>query len=73
MRDIPVIGTYRTQRNSIDELINRGANLIRCDFHDELAIQNFTRSITQNYTGLRAIIHNPSEWIPDDQEDLILS
>ena len=70
IRGIPVIGTYRTQRDSIQELVNNGAKMYHCDFHDELEIQNFTRSITQGHQGLRAIIHNASEWIPDDHKDL---
>ena len=70
MRGIPVLGTYRTQRDSIKELGNNGAKLYNCDFHDELELQNCIRSIVQNYQGLRAIIHNASEWMPDKQEDL---
>ena len=70
MRGIPVLGTYRTQRDSIKELGNNGAKLYHCDFHDELELQNCIRSIVQNYQGLRAIIHNASEWMPDKQEDL---
>ena len=70
IRGIPVIGTYRTQRDSIQELVNMGAKMYHCDFHDELEILNFTRSISQHHQGLRAIIHNASEWISDDHKDL---
>jgi dihydromonapterin reductase/dihydrofolate reductase len=65
-RGQPVIGTFRTERPSLAALRESGADLLRCDFNDESDIQALVRSVCDRYTGLRAIVHNASEWLPDD-------
>ena len=67
-RGIPLIGTYRHDRPGLEELRNRGAELYRCDLQDEAQIQALVSSITKRHNRLRAIIHNASDWIPDDHE-----
>jgi len=64
-RGIPVIGTFRTERESLDDLRSQGADLICCDFLDGPQIDLLIRSISDRYSVLRAIIHNASEWMPD--------
>ena len=64
-RGQPVIGTYRSARKSIDELKQLGVELHRCDFYDEAQVQALIDDIAAKHTGLRAIIHNASDWLPD--------
>ena len=65
-RDIPVIGTYRTERASLNELKQKGAQLYACDLTQDTQIQQLIKSITADYSSLRAIIHNASDWLPDN-------
>ncbi|MEO1320235.1 MAG: SDR family NAD(P)-dependent oxidoreductase, partial [Pseudomonadota bacterium] len=60
-----VIGTYRSRRDSIDELESLGADLYRCDFYDAAQVQALIDSVSGKYAQLRAIIHNASDWLPD--------
>ena len=65
-RGRPVIGTFRTERPGLAALRESGADLLRCDFNYESEVQALVRSVRDRYTGLRAIVHNASEWLPDD-------
>jgi dihydromonapterin reductase/dihydrofolate reductase len=65
-RGIPVIGTYRSERPGLEKLKIGGAELHRCDFHDERQIPTLVHRITKRHKKLRAIIHNASDWLPDD-------
>ena len=65
-RDIPVIGTYRTERDSLNQLRDKGATLYQCDFNDNDQIAELISSIKNNHSSLRAIIHNASDWLPDN-------
>jgi dihydromonapterin reductase / dihydrofolate reductase len=67
-RGIPVIGTYRQERESLKELRRKGAELYQCDFNSQQDIKELVESISKQNTSLRAIIHNASEWLPDDAE-----
>lgn len=64
-----VIGTYRTERASIARLHNKGAEVYRADFCNPRDNEQLISAITQRHTTLRAIIHNASEWLPDDAAD----
>jgi dihydromonapterin reductase/dihydrofolate reductase len=64
-RGIRVIGTYRSERPSLDLLRAAGADLYACDFYDESQISNLTDTITSKYDRLRAIIHNASDWLSE--------
>ncbi len=61
-----VIGTYRTHRPSIDALIERGAQLHACDFYASNEVQAFIERVLTGHRLLRAIIHNASDWLPDN-------
>lgn len=64
-RGIPVVGTFLTERESLADLGAQGADLHCCDFLDEPQIGLLIRTIKASYPGLRAIIHNASDWMPD--------
>ncbi|MEE4292856.1 MAG: dihydromonapterin reductase [Xanthomonadales bacterium] len=65
-RGVPVIGTYRSERPSLDELSGRGAELHHCDFYDEPQVDLLCREIQNRHSGLRAVIHNASDWISEE-------
>jgi len=67
-RGQPVIGTYRSQRDSIDELAELGVELHRCDFYDVAQVQALVDAVQVRHDALRAIIHNASDWLPDNAE-----
>lgn len=67
-RGIPVIGTFRSEYDSLGELENNGAELYQCDFNEEEQVQQLSRSILRSHKSLRAIIHNASEWLPDNAD-----
>ncbi len=62
----PIIGTYRTEYESITELRQRGAELYPCDLYDDAQIRTLLNAIKEKHTSLRAIIHNASDWLPDN-------
>ena len=64
-RGIPVIGTFLTERESLVDLSAQGADLFFCDFLDEPQIDLLIEKISTAYSGLRAIVHNASDWMPD--------
>ena len=67
-RGQPVIGTYRSQRDTIDELAALGVELHRCDFYEEAQVQALIDNVAAEHTGLRAIVHNASDWLPDNAD-----
>lgn len=66
--DIPVIGTYRTRHASIEELSSLGVTLYCVDFYEQASFNQFIEHIKNQYQSLRAIIHNASDWIPENSE-----
>ena len=62
----PIIGTYRTEYESIAELRQLGAELYYCDFYDDTQIRTLIDVIKEKHSSLRAIIHNASDWLPDN-------
>lgn len=65
-RGRPVVGTFRGERPGLDALRAAGAALHRCDFYDEQDIDRLVGALQGRYAALRAIIHNASDWLPDD-------
>ncbi len=65
-RGYSVIGTYRTEYESLEELKQEGADLYCCDFYNSSQVQNLIESVASNYSSLRALIHNASDWLPDN-------
>jgi dihydromonapterin reductase / dihydrofolate reductase len=67
-RGIPVIGTYRRERDSLKELQRNGAELYQCDFNNDMDIKKLGDAIFSRHKRLRAIIHNASEWLAEDTD-----
>ncbi len=65
-RGVKVIGTYRQERSTLLELESRGAELYHCDFNDQDQVLKLVDAVKRNHDSLRALIHNASEWLPDD-------
>lgn len=61
-----VIGTYRRDRPDLAGLRDAGADLYRCDFYRAGELESLIGAITDSYAGLRAIIHNASDWLSED-------
>ncbi|BDM63491.1 dihydromonapterin reductase [Shewanella sp. NFH-SH190041] len=61
-----VIGTYRSQRAEIEQLLAMGAHLYPVDFCCQSQVEQFIAVIQRDVPVLRAIIHNASQWLPDD-------
>lgn len=57
-----VVVTYRHTKTSIVELEKLGVRCLRADFSSQLGIDEFIKQIHQDYSGVRALIHNASEW-----------
>ena len=65
-RGYPVIGTYRTHRPTVDGLAALGAELHRCDFNDPAQVEGLVGELLAGHDSLRAVIHNASDWLPDN-------
>lgn len=65
-RDIPVMGIYRSDNEDVNNLGTSGAELIQCDLQDEVQFQAMIEHVSSKHGSLRAIIHNASEWMPDN-------
>jgi len=61
----PIIGTYRTRYDSIDELEALGAELHFCDLYDQPTVLQLINTVDEGHAALRGIIHNASDWIPE--------
>jgi len=61
-----VIGTYRTHYDSIEQLGKLGASLHSCDLSDPAAIDELIHHIKAHHDRLDTIIHNASDWLPDN-------
>lgn len=62
----PVIGTFRSAYPSLDELRAKGAQLLPCDFYDQAQLEATIAQIRDAHPKLRAMIHNASDWLPDN-------
>ena len=66
---IPVIVTYRTRRRGVELLESKGATTVNADFSDDDGIHSLIRQIKGEYSELRAIIHNASDWVAEKPGD----
>ncbi|GGI77918.1 dihydromonapterin reductase [Shewanella gelidii] len=62
-----VIGSYRTEYSAVAELDQLGVDLYQCDLVSDEQILAMIDSIKGKYPYLRAIIHNASDCIADDE------
>lgn len=58
----PVIISYRQNRDDIARLRERGAIALQADFSNESGIMAFIEQVKLQCNGLRAIVHNASQW-----------
>lgn len=61
----PVIISYRTERDGVHRLRERGACVIAADFSDEAGILAFIERLKAATPRLRAIVHNASDWLTE--------
>ncbi|HHC2560448.1 TPA: SDR family NAD(P)-dependent oxidoreductase [Klebsiella pneumoniae] len=61
----PVIVSYRTPYPAIDGLREAGALCLQADFSSDDGILTFAEAVKSHTDGLRAIIHNASDWMAE--------
>lgn len=66
-----VVITYRSHRPILEKLEASGIITIHADFGSEQGINLFAAKLGSQFSSVRAIIHNASEWLPEspDQTD----
>lgn len=67
-RQQPIIVTYRTYRPAIDALQKAGARCIQADFATNDGTDRFIEKLRSETDQLRAIIHNASDWLPENPD-----
>jgi dihydromonapterin reductase/dihydrofolate reductase len=58
----PVIFSYRSEREGVQRLRERGAIALQADFSSEAGILAFIEQLKGRTDSLRAIVHNASDW-----------
>jgi dihydromonapterin reductase/dihydrofolate reductase len=61
-----VIGTFRSERPGTAELQALGATMLFADFSHEQGIHAFIKQLRQTTGSLRAIVHNASAWLAEE-------
>lgn len=61
-----VIGSYRTPYSEVEELDKLGIELHQCDFTNDAHITEMVDKVREAHPYLRAIIHNASDCLSDD-------
>ncbi|MCY1488213.1 Dihydromonapterin reductase [compost metagenome] len=61
----PVIISYRTERDGVRLLRERGATALAADFSSEAGILAFIEALKGCTDRLRAIVHNASDWLTE--------
>ncbi|MCO6059932.1 dihydromonapterin reductase [Pseudomonas sp. MOB-449] len=61
----PVIISYRTERDGVQRLRQRGALALQADFSNEAGILAFIDELKGSTDSLRAIVHNASDWLTE--------
>ena len=64
-----VVGTYRSDYPHLQLLRDSGADLQQVDFYQQSSLEGFLHYVGQEYKALRAIIHNASDWQPENKEN----
>ncbi|MCG9731441.1 dihydromonapterin reductase [Shewanella sp. Isolate13] len=68
-----VLGTYRTLRPELQQLEAQGVVLYPCDFYSNEQTNALIAIIQASHSSLNAIIHNASDWLPDDDSSAIVT
>jgi len=61
--------TYRRQRDSLTEMADAGITCIQADFSSADRTSAFIDKVCAEFSALRAVIHNASDWLPESQEN----
>ena len=64
-----LIVTYRSEREGIEALRQRGALALQADFASEAGILAFIEQLKSHTDSLRAIVHNASDWLIETPGD----
>lgn len=64
-----LIISYRSERDSLAALRERGVLTVPADFSSEAGILAFIAQIKQHTQSLRAIVHNASDWLDETPGD----
>ncbi len=62
----PVVITYRRERPLLEKLRHQGIETIQADFGEEGGPLKLAQTLRNRYPALRALIHNASEWLSED-------
>ncbi len=62
-----VVGTYRNDYPQLQLLRDSGADLQHVDFYQQSSLESFLHYVGQEYKTLRAVIHNASDWKPENK------
>lgn len=68
-KNVPVIVTYRTHKQSVDLLVEKGATVLQADFSTQTSLDRAIDQLGTHCQGLRAIIHNASDWAPESTDE----
>ncbi|MEZ9702668.1 dihydromonapterin reductase [Vibrio sp. 10N.261.46.E12] len=64
-----VVGTYRSDYPQLQMLRDSGADLQQVDFYQQSSLDGFLHYVAQEYKTLRAVIHNASDWKPENKNN----
>ncbi|CDT11412.1 dihydromonapterin reductase [Vibrio coralliirubri] len=64
-----VVGTYRSDYPHLQLLRDSGSDLQQVDFYQQSSLEGFLHYVGQEYKALRAIIHNASDWQPENKDN----
>lgn len=60
-----VVATYRSARPEVQDLIDKGATLVRADFSTDAGIEAAVEALVDTCPNLSSIVHNASSWEKD--------
>ncbi|TLU66825.1 dihydromonapterin reductase [Thalassotalea litorea] len=67
-RGFQVYISYRSHRPQVDELQAMGVDCWQVDFQNDDEIQGFVEHIQKHCSSIRALVHNASDWLPDNND-----
>lgn len=66
----PVVITYRNNTQHLAQLQALGVKTIHADLSTTDAVCGFINTLKQQYSSLRAVIHNASEWLSESSSEI---
>ena len=66
----PVVVTYRNNTRHLDQLQAHGVQTLYADLSTSEAVLDFAKTLKKQYSALRAIIHNASEWLSESHSNV---